>query len=126
MKYILAKDTDTYYINGIEKYIHKDFIGAIDDYNKSIEINPKHPWAYNGRGEAKQILNDLTGAIADYSISIENYPTHGAGYVYRGYAMFKIGEKDRAHSDWNKAGELGEKDAYYLIKLFFNNEFGNI
>lgn len=108
-----------HYINGLEKYELQDFIGAIEDYNKAIEINPNHPWAYNARGDAKRKLNDLTGAIADYNISIENYPTHGGGYICRGYARYNIGDKDGACSDWNKAGELGEKDALYLIRLYY-------
>ena len=118
MKYLLAKDTDLHYISGLEKLKLKDYSGAIEDYNRAIESNTNHPWAYNNRGEAKQKLNDYTGAIADYSISIENYPTHGGGYICRGYARYKLGDKDGAYSDWNKAGELGEEDALYLIKYF--------
>lgn len=118
MKSLLAKDTDCHYISGLEKYEIQDYSGAIEAYNKAIEIKPNHPWAYNGRGEAKQKLNELSGAIADYTISVENYPTHAGGYILRGYARYKLGDKEGACSDWNKAGELGEKDACYLIKYF--------
>lgn len=122
MKSLLAKDSDIHYISGLEKYKIQDYIGAIEAYTKAIHINPKHTWAYNDRGEAKRKLNDLTGAIADYTISIENYPTHGGGYICRGYARYKLGDNDGACWDWNKAGELGEKDAYYLIKLYYGQE----
>lgn len=118
MKTILSKDIDVHYIKGLEKYKLQDFKGAITDYNNAIGINPKHPWAYNDRGDAKRKLNDFYGAITDYTISIENYPSHGAGYICRGYTRYKLGDKDGACSDWNKAGELGEEDAYYLIKYF--------
>ena len=118
MKSLFAKDTDFHYISGLEKYELQDFKGAIEDYNRAIEINQNHPWAYNNRGEAKQKLNDFTGAIADFDISIKNYPTHGGVYICRGYARYKLGDNFGACSDWNKAGVLGEKDALYLIKYF--------
>jgi len=122
MKSLLANYTDLHYIKGLEKYKLQDYIGAIDDYSRAIEINPFHPWAYNDRGDAKRKLNDLIGAITDYTVSIENYPTHAGGYILRGYARYKLGDKDGACSDWNKAGELGEKDALYLIKLYYGQE----
>lgn len=118
MKSLFAKDTELSYIKGIEKYELQDYKGAIEDYNKAIDVNPNHPWAYNDRGEAKRKLNDYTGAIEDHTISIENYPSHAAGYILRGYAKYKLGDKHGAFSDWNKAGELGEEDAYYLINSF--------
>jgi len=118
MKFLFAYDKDLNYISGLEKYRLLDFKGAIDDYNRAIESNPNHPWAYNSRGEAKRKLNDFNGAIANYSTAIENYPTHAGGYILRGYARYKLGDKDGALMDWNMAGELGEKDAYYLIRLF--------
>lgn len=117
---ILDKDSDFHYMSGHEKYKFQDYIGAIEDYNLAIEINPNHPWAYNDRGEAKQKLNDLTGAIADYTISIENYPTHAGGHILRGYAKYKLGDEYGACDDWNKAMELGERDALYLVKLFYS------
>lgn len=119
MKAKLTLNKCIHYITGLEKYELQDFKGAIEDYNRFIEINPKHQWAYNRRGEAKRKLDDLTGAIADHTISLENYPTHSGGYILRGYARYKLGNKDGACSDWNKASELGEKDALYLIKLFY-------
>ena len=36
----------------------EDYKGAIQDYNKAIEINPNDADAYNNRGNAKAKLED--------------------------------------------------------------------
>ena len=44
-----------------------DTKGAIADFDKAIEINPKHAVAYNNRGNTKSTkLSDFKGAIADF------------------------------------------------------------
>ena len=40
--------------------------GAIDDYNKAIEINPQYAEAFNNRGNAKAKLGDKEGACLDW------------------------------------------------------------
>src|SRR5439155_26586183 len=56
---------------GLAKEAKGDHDGAIADYNRAIELNPKHASAYNNRGIAKQAKGDLDGAIADYNRAIE-------------------------------------------------------
>ena len=43
----------------------KDFTGAIADWNKAIELNPNHPFAFSNIEFNKRKLKDDTGAIAD-------------------------------------------------------------
>ena len=45
--------------------------GAIADYNKALEIDPKYSDAYNSRGLAKYELNDHPGACVDFKKAIE-------------------------------------------------------
>src|SRR6266545_3738910 len=40
--------------------------GAIDDYTKAIEINPRFAKAYNSRGSARFYKGDHDGATADF------------------------------------------------------------
>ena len=53
-------------IRGIAKYELGDNKGAIADYNKAIEFNPKDGLAYFNRGYAKYELGDLEGACLDW------------------------------------------------------------
>ena len=38
--------------------------GAIEDYNKAIEINPQYAEAFNNRGIAKYALGDIAGSYS--------------------------------------------------------------
>ena len=50
-------ESSAFYINrGNEKYQSGDYYGAISDYNKAIEINPRDADAYYNRGIAKDNL----------------------------------------------------------------------
>ena len=43
-----------------------DIQGAIEDYNKAIEINPKYAEAFYNRGIAKFTIGDKEGACSDW------------------------------------------------------------
>ncbi len=49
---------EEYYDSGVEKANSGDYEGAIEDYNKAIEINPKDADAYHNRGFAKAELGN--------------------------------------------------------------------
>jgi len=46
-----------------------DYRGAIQDYDKSIELNPSYAFAYNNRGIAKDELGDSDLPSYNRSIS---------------------------------------------------------
>ncbi len=64
----VSKDAEAYFNRGLAKYYQEDYTGAIADYTKAIEIDPKLAAAYYNRGAAKARLKDYTGAIADYFV----------------------------------------------------------
>ena len=53
------------------KYQNEDYIGAISDFSKAIELDPKDAGAYFSRGSAKLILHDTDGGCLDISKSGE-------------------------------------------------------
>ena len=57
---------DAYYNRGIAKSDLEDYYGAISDYTKAIEINPKDPDSYNNRGYSKHMIKDYE-AINDFN-----------------------------------------------------------
>ena len=100
------KEAETYYNNGIAKYNLKNYVEAILDFNKSIELNLKFAMAYNSRGVTKNKLQDYEGAILDYDKSIELNPKYIEAYNNRGNAKRNLKKYDEAILDYNKANEL--------------------
>ena len=91
---------------------------AIRDFNKSIELNSKHSSSFNNRGFAKARLEDYRGAISDYDKAIILDDKNMDAYYNRGLAKLMIKDQNSGCLDLSKAGELGETDAYKLIKEY--------
>lgn len=83
-----------------------DLDGAIADYTKAIEIDPRYARAYDNRGSARAKKGDPDGAIADYSKAIELDPRYPLAYIGRGLARSDKGDLDGAISDYSKAIEI--------------------
>ena len=65
-----GQTADEYFDRGMGKYKLNDKSGAILDFSKTIEINPKDADAYFYRGLAKGELEDYKNAIPDYNNAI--------------------------------------------------------
>ena len=104
------------YINrGILRKNMKDEEGALQDYNKAIELNPNDA-AYYNRGILKKDMNDKDGALQDYNKAIELNPNDAMAYNNRGSLRSDMNDKDGALQDYNKAIELNPNYA-----VAFNN-----
>jgi serine/threonine protein kinase/lipoprotein NlpI len=101
---------------GNERWDKGDKQGAITDYSKAIEINPKIANAYYNRGNARSDLGDKQAAIADFDKAIEINPRHTDAYNNRGNARYSLDNKQGAISDYNKAIETNPK----YTKAYFN------
>ncbi len=110
----LAKEKPVDYNNrGIAKKHKGDLDGAIADYDRAIQINPKYDSAYNNRGSAKQDKGDLDGAIADYDRAIQINPKYDMAYKNRGLANTKKRNWADALADYRHTCELNEKGQDY-------------
>ena len=87
----------------------EDFKGAIDAYNKAIELNLSGPnlyWAYYNRGNAKISLGQIKEAIDDYDKAIRLNPSFSEAYNNRGWEKFKLDRIDEARQDFEMAFNL--------------------
>ena len=99
----------------------KDYEGAIVDYSEVIILSPNNSYAYYFRGGVKSSLDDYRGAIADFTKAIEIDSKFGEAYYIRGLIKQRyLNDKDSACLDFSKAGELGESEAYEIIKTYCN------
>ena len=73
---LIAQNSTDYYNRGVSKVNLRDYKGAIQDYNKAIELNPKNADAYYNRANAKSKLQDYKGSIEDHlkKIRMDNGP----------------------------------------------------
>jgi tetratricopeptide (TPR) repeat protein len=107
-------NTDTaksYYSDGLDKAYKEDYIGAIADFTKAIELNPKYSAAFEYRGMSKYMLNDSKDAIIDYNRAIELNPKYAEAYRNRGLAKITLKQKESGCLDFKKAKELGDQYA---------------
>src|SRR5215831_7069397 len=91
---------------GIEKAKNGDLDGAMADFDRAIELNPKDDAPYYNRAQAKRLKNDTAGAIADYTKAIELGSTNPAAYNNRGNARAENNDNDGAIADYTRAIEL--------------------
>ena len=88
-----------------------DLEGALQDYNKAIELNPNYAEVFNNRGILKKGMNDLEGALQDYNKAIELNPNYAEVFNNRGILKKGMNDLEGALQDYNKAIELNPNDA---------------
>jgi TonB family protein len=89
----------------------RDYDHAIEDYSKTIELNPKQAHAYTNRGIALKAKGDHKRAVADFDKAIEMDPGSIFVHAHRAIAYNEIKQHDRAIYDLNKVIELNPHDA---------------
>ena len=91
---------------GIGKGKEGDLDGAIADFTRAVELNPKDDAPYYNRAQAKRLKKDAAGAIADYTRAIDLGSTNPAAYNNRGNARAENNDRDGAIADYTRAIEL--------------------
>ena len=67
---------DAHYKRGVAKNASGDYQGAINDFDKAIELVPDSATTYNNRGIAKRNLGSYQDAINDFDKAIELDPSY--------------------------------------------------
>src|SRR5262245_5225552 len=82
--------------SGNEKFGKGDFVGALADYSKVVQLKPNNAIVYYNRGLARDATKDFAGAIADYSKAIQLEPEFAFAYNNRGKTKQVKGDLDGA------------------------------
>src|SRR5205809_4558337 len=115
-----AEESDEDLVNrGIEKGKDGDLDGAIADFTRASELDPKDDAPYYNRAQAKWLKKDSAGAIADYTQAIELGSTNPAAYNNLGNARAQNNDRDGAIADYTRAIELKPDyaRAYYNLAV---------
>ena len=113
---VSARNAGFYFNRAFDKAENGDHYGAIADYTKVLEIDPKDEVAYYNRAISKDEIGDYYGAIADYTKAIEINPNYKSAYKNRGIDKEIIGDLKGACADWQKASQLGDQDATQWVR----------
>jgi len=101
-----GQTAEDYFLKGVDKGKKEDYRGAVADYTKAIEINPKYAMAYNNRAFIEIFRGNYANAIEDFSMAIELDPTNYNYYIARGSCREQTKALNGALGDFTKAIEL--------------------
>lgn len=102
----------------------KDFAGAINLFNKTLEINKSFFPAYTGKSKAYNLLGDTKEAYKVLDNAIDASPSSAELFLARGLLNNSKEKYSKALSDFDKAIALNEKSnafaAYYNRGIAFS------
>ena len=121
--YVKLKDADSYSNRGLGKLMFFEYIVAIDDFCKAIDLDPNYASAYYLRGSAKYGLCDYQGALDDCNKAININPKHYPSYEKRGESRKKLGDKTGSNKDFIRAKEIESNDenAFDLSEITYDH-----
>ena len=76
---------------------------AIQDFSRTLELQPDDPKAYIGRGLVYTALGQYERAIQDLSRALELQPDLPEAYIIRGLVYAALGQYERAIQDFEQA-----------------------
>lgn len=109
---------DEYLKRGKELFEKKDYLQALENFDKAVELNPTLAEAYYFRARVQ--LDDRK-AEADFNKAIELNPAYPEAYFRRGLMKDLSGDSAAALRDYNRAIELNPKfvDAYMTRAVLY-------
>ena len=99
-----------FYNRGIAFKDLNEYKKAVNDFDKSIENNPKYTRAYTNRGAIKILLGDYPGSVEDFSQVIKLKRQDTVALFNRGNAKSYMGDFKGAIEDYNKTVEFSKND----------------
>ena len=105
-----SQDAKGYARRAAEYAVQSQYLLAIADCNRALQLDPKCASAYLTRAEAynsgKQGLQDTARSLADYGRAIQADPKCWLAYRQRGIIFAGQGQQAKADADWAKMRTL--------------------
>jgi tetratricopeptide (TPR) repeat protein len=101
---------------GRELYEKREFMEALLNLNKALEIDPNFAPAYFLRGNIKENFDDRHGAMKDYNTALEKNTKFADAYFARGNVKMKLQDYYGAIADFTACINLNENN----IEAYFN------
>lgn len=91
---------------------------AIADLNKAAKLFPEFAHIYYNKGNLYALSGQLPEAYEEYSHAIRLNPNFAEAYFNRGLVQIFLKDTRKGCLDVSKAGELGIKEAYDVLKRY--------
>lgn len=120
-------DTASAYFNrGLIHQSSKSLQKAVDDFSRSIQLDPGVAKVYQNRGNSLLVLGKKADAVADLKMAVSLRPDVGEFHYSRGRAYHEMSEHNLALTDYDTAIRLDPTiaEAYYCRGHIFVNEKG--
>ncbi len=99
---------------------------TLEDINRTIYLDPELPGIYSLRGTIYFTKKDYLPSIRDFDRAIEKDIKDVHAWFNRGVAYYNVGLHEKACYDWEKAGKLGNYEAYKYISRYCKNVKRNV
>jgi tetratricopeptide (TPR) repeat protein len=112
---VLAQTSKEYTQKGRELIDRHDYMEAILNLNKAIELDAKNASAFFLRATLKEKFEDLHGAMKDYNTAIEANPKSADTFFARGNVKMRLQDYYGAIEDFSAAIAVNENfvEAYF-------------
>ena len=106
-----------FYTKGFKKYQIGEYVDAIREFDKVIEINTNNTTTDDAiyfRAQARYFIKDFYGSIYDFTTYLNKHYEFSEGYWNRGIVKEALGDKTGACKDYKIAYNLydGYKSEY--------------
>ena len=107
------------YLDAANKYeAENDYQMAMQNYDKSIQLNAKNCISFYERGICKMKMGRLLDALSDFTFALQLNPDMSNAYFQRGMCYFRLNNKERACENWGMAADRKNKQAEEYHKKF--------
>jgi tetratricopeptide (TPR) repeat protein len=111
-----AQTAKDYTQKGRELYEKREFMEALLNLNKALELDANYAPAYYVRANIKDAFDDRHGAMKDYNMAIEKNPKFADAFFARGNVKMKLQDYYGAIDDYTGAIVINEN----YIEAYFN------
>ncbi len=114
---LLFAQTAKEYTQKARVFLEKgDYVEALVNLNRAIELDPAYASAYYLRGNIKDNFEDRHGAMKDYNLAIESNSKLADAFYARGNVKMKLQDYYGAVDDYTAAIAINEN----YVEAYFN------
>lgn len=104
-------------MKGTFVFLKGDTQGAVEDFNKALDIDPKHVQTFIKRASIYMEQGDIAATFKQFEDAIGIDPSNPDIYYHRGQVNYINGNYDAAAKDYSESIKLDESFVYAHIQL---------